>query len=189
MLTLVLGLVLFHGLHLVPAMPALRSRLREKIGPGIYKLAFSLISAVALVAIVVGYKSARVSSSNVQLWIAPEFLRPVAQLLMVPALILLAAAYIPSRIRTAAKHPMLAAITIWALAHLMVRGDLAGLLLFGSFLAFGVLDRISVMNREAPGPLGAAKGGLGGDIAAVATGTIAYAVLALWLHHGSLMSG
>ena len=71
-----------------------------------------------------------------------------------PAFILLVAAYVPSRIRTALKHPMLAAVKLWALAHLIANGDLASLMLFGSFLAYGVFDRISVKRRAALGPLG-----------------------------------
>ena len=188
--TLILGLALFHGLHLVPAMPALRARLREMTGPGIYKLVFSLISALALVVIVMGYRDAQGQShGNVQIWVPPDSLRHITPLLMLPAFILLAAAYIPSRIRTTAQHPMLAAITIWALAHLLVRGDLASVLLFGSFLAFGILDRISVNNREAPGPLGKTTGGLRGDIAAIVVGTMAYAVMVFGLHHGGMFGG
>lgn len=185
--TLVIGLALFYGLHLVPAIPALRARLRDRVGPGAYKLGFSAVSAVALVAIVMGYKDAHwLNNGNTQLWNPPDQLRPLTQLLMLPAFILLAAAYIPSRIRTVTKHPMLAAITIWALAHLIVRGDLASVLLFGSFLAFSLLDRFSVETREALGPLGKATGGWRGDIAAIAVGTIAFAVMALWLH-GSIV--
>ena len=181
--TLLLGLALFFGLHLVPAMPSARTRLRDTLGPGIYKVGFSLISVVAIVLIVRGYRSAHwLGDGNTELWVLPAALRPLTTLLMLPAFILLAAAYIPSRIRTAAKHPMLAGITLWALAHLLVRGDLASVLLFGGFLAFGLLDRLSAERREARGPLGKAQGGVRGDIAAVAVGSVAFAATVLWLH-------
>ena len=183
MQTLILGLALFFGLHLVPAVPEMRARLRDTAGPGLYKLAFSLVSVVALVLMVRGYKSAHwMGDGNTLLWVLPTALRPVSTLLMLPAFILLAAAYIPSRIRTAAKHPMLAAITIWALAHLVVRGDLASVVLFGGFLAFSVLDRVSVEKREALGPLGKSQGGMRGDLTAVAVGTVVFAAMVLWLH-------
>ena len=65
------------------------------------------------------------------------------------------------------RHPMLTALMIWAFAHLLANGDLASLLLFGSFLAFAVVDRISVMARASPGPLGDAKGGALHDIAVI----------------------
>lgn len=187
MLTLVLGLILFNGLHLVPAAPGLRVSLRDRMGAGAYMIAFSVVSLLALVLIVRGYGDAHgLGRGNIELWTLPPFLRHITLALMLPAFILLAAAYIPSRIRTAVQHPMLAAIKIWALAHLLVRGDLASVLLFGSFLAFGVVDRISVKKRGAMGPLGAAKGGLNGDFAAVAVGTLAYAAMVFW-GHGALI--
>ena len=183
MVTLILGLMLFNGLHLVPAVPSLRQSFRDKMGPSIYMLGFSVVSLFALVLIGRGYGQAHgLGIGNVQLWVPPLFLRHITLALMLPAFILLAAAYVPSRIRTVAKHPMLAAIKIWALAHLLVRGDLASVLLFGSLLAFGVFDRISVKKRGAMGPLGAAQGGLRGDVIAVAIGTVAYVLMVFWGH-------
>ena len=183
MLTLGIGLAMFNGLHVVPAMPALRERLRAAMGVGFYKGAFSVLSAASLVVIVHGYRAAHGGGvGNVQLWALPDGLRGVTTALMLPAFILLAAAYIPSRIRTVARHPMLAGVALWGLAHLLVRGDLASVLLFGSFLAFAVLDRISAERRAAKGPLGAAQGGLKGDIAAVVFGLGAFVAMVLWLH-------
>lgn len=180
---LIAGIVLFMALHLVPAAPNVRADLRGKMGTSAYLLVFSIVSLVSLIMIVWGYGDAHGRNvGNVQLWYPPAFMKHVTMALMLPAFILLAAAYIPSRIRTAAKHPMLAAIKIWAFAHLLVRGDLASLLLFGSFLAFGVLDRISVKKRGAMGPLGTAKGGLRGDILAVVVGSAAYLLMLLWGH-------
>jgi uncharacterized membrane protein len=77
---------------------------------------------------------------------------------------------------------MLIAIMLWALGHLLANGDLASLLLFGSFLAYAVYDRISVGQRHALGPLGEAKGGLPGDVAAIAGGLVLYALLLFWGH-------
>ena len=183
MLTLILGLILFNGLHLVPASPSLRTGIRDRLGPLPYMLLFSLLSIAGLVLMVRGYGEAHgLGRGNIQLWSPPAFLRHITLALMLPAFILLAAAYIPSRIRTAAKHPMLAAVKIWALAHLLVRGDLASVLLFGSLLAFGVFDRISVKKRGAMGPLGAASGGMAGDVMAIAVGSLAYAAMVFWGH-------
>ena len=183
MQTLIFGLVLFLGLHLLPVVPSLRATLQNTLGAGIYKIAFSLGSAVALVAIVIGFRDAHwISANSQQLWALPEGLRHLTMLLMLPAFILLAAAYIPSRIRTAVKHPMLAAITLWGAAHLLVRGDEASVLLFASFLAYSLIDRISVEARQASGPLGKATGTLRGDITAIAVGTLAFAIMVLWLH-------
>ena len=77
---------------------------------------------------------------------------------------------------------MLAAIKIWALAHLLVRGDLASVLLFGSMLAYGVFDRISVKKRNALGPLGTAPGSARGDLIAIAVGLAAYGAMVLGGH-------
>jgi uncharacterized membrane protein len=187
MTTLILGLIVFHGLHLVPAAPGVRTSMRERFGASGYLIAFSLISLVGLVLIAMGYGEARtLARANPQLWVPPTWTKHIALLLMLPAMILLAAAYIPSRIRTAVQHPMLAAIKLWALAHLLVRGDLASVLLFGSFLAYGVYDRISVKKRAALGPLGTKTGTAQGDMLALAIGIAAYAFMLLW-GHGALI--
>ena len=183
LLLLIAGLLVFMVPHLVPAAPAMRASLRDKMGPSGYLLSFSVVSLIALIMIAKGYGDAHGRGiGNVQIWYPPAVMKHITMLLMLPAFILLAAAYIPSRIRTAAKHPMLAAVKLWALGHLLVRGDLASLLLFGSFLAYGVFDRISVKKRSALGPLGAAKGGLKGDIMVVAVGGIAYLLMLLYGH-------
>jgi len=183
MTPLIVGLALFFVSHLVPASPGTRETLRERMGPSAYLLAFSAVSIISLVLIVKGYGDARLlGAGNPQLWAPPQFLRHVTLGLMLVAFILLAAAYIPSRIRTAVKHPMLAAIKIWALAHLLVRGDLASVILFGSMLAYAVFDRISVKRRNALGPLGNATGTLRGDVLAVVIGSAAYAAMVLFGH-------
>ena len=67
--------------------------------------------------------------------------------LMLPAFILLIAAYVPGQIKARLKHPFLVAIKTWALAHLIANGDLASIILFGSFLAYAVYDRITLKRR------------------------------------------
>jgi uncharacterized membrane protein len=183
MLLMVVGLGLFFLVHLVPTFPDIRRGVVERFGEMPYKLAFSLVSAVGLALIVYGFaKLSHASGKNPEIWLPPNWLRHLTMLLMPIAFVLLAAAYIPSRIRTATRHPMLAAIKIWAFAHLLVNGDLASIVLFGSFLAYAVYDRISVKKRAALGPLGEAPGGLGGDVAVVVVGLSAYAVFLLWGH-------
>ncbi|HXF54657.1 MAG TPA: NnrU family protein [Hyphomicrobiaceae bacterium] len=183
MLTLIIGLALFFLIHLVPTRPELRRGLVERFGEGGYKIGFSLISAVALVLIVFGYgKLQGAPGKNPELWVAPIWARHVALALMLPAFVLLAAAYIPSRIRSAVQHPMLAAVKIWALAHLFANGDLASVALFGGFLAFAAYDRMSVARRGARGPLGERKGGLAQDLIAVAIGVGLYLFMLLFGH-------
>ncbi len=96
---------------------------------------------------------------------------------MLPAIILLVASQIPSKIRTKAKHPMLAGIKIWALAHLLANGDLGSIVLFGSFLAWAVFDRISVKRRGSQGPLGGREGKPINDVIVVVLGVAIYLAL------------
>ncbi|MCB1520167.1 MAG: NnrU family protein [Hyphomicrobiaceae bacterium] len=188
MILMVVGLVLFFTIHLVPANAELRRGVVTRYGENAYKIGFSIISLVGLVLIVLGYhKLQLMPGKNPDLWSPPTAMRHIAFLLMLPAMILLVAAYVPSRIRTAAKHPMLAAVKIWALAHLLANGDMASIVLFGSFLIWAVYDRISLKHRVALGPLGAKTGGLAGDLIVLGVGTGLYLLMLKWGH--SLLIG
>jgi uncharacterized membrane protein len=186
MLLLAVGIVLFLGIHLVPTSPELRNGLLARFGEPAYKIGFAILSLVGLVVIVYGYHKLQVNPGKNVFFgdppmTPPVWLNHVTWLLMLPAMIALVAAYVPSRIRTALKHPMLVAIKLWALAHLLVNWDLASFLLFGSFLAYAVYDRISVRKRGALGPLGAKQGGLTGDLIVLVVGIGLYAFM---LHMG-----
>lgn len=185
MLPLIIGLVLFFAIHLVPTVPELRRGLALRMGETGFKVLFSVLSLAAFALIVIGYHKLT-PGKNPVLWDPPGFMRHIAFVLMVPAMILLVAAYVPSRIRTATQHPMLAAVKLWALAHLLVNGDLGSLLLFGSFLAYAIYDRISVKRRCAAGPLGNRTGGPANDIAVVVAGLALYAFMMV-LGHGLLI--
>lgn len=177
MITLAAGLLVFIGVHVVPTMPDLRSSLVTKLGANGYKIAFTLLSFLGFALIVVGYGALRASDANIVLWNSPEWTKHVAFALMLPAMIFIVAGQIPSRIRTALKHPMLIGIKTWALAHLIANGDLASVLLFGSFLAYAIYDRISLKRRASMGPLGDKTGGPFNDILVVALGVALYLAL------------
>ena len=117
MALLVGGLALFLLVHLVPTLPSVRARLIERLGAGAYRGLFSLASIAGLVAIVVGYGQMQgLGRGNPELWTPPVWMKHVVLLLMIPAIILLVAAYVPSRIRSAVRHPLLTALAIWAFA-------------------------------------------------------------------------
>lgn len=183
MLLLILGLLVFFAIHMVPTSPELRQGMVERFGAGPYKVIFSVFSLLGLALIVYGYHKLQINpGKNPVLWDPPSWTRHIAFLLMIPAFILLVAFLVPSRIRTIAKHPMLGAIKFWALAHLLTNGDLGALVLFGSFLAFAVYDRISVKHRAAPNPLGSAAGGPLNDVIVVVGGLALYALMLFWGH-------
>lgn len=187
MLPLILGLLLFFAVHLVPTSPSLRAGLVERFGEPAYKIGFAVLSLIGFVLIVVGYHKLQVMpGKNPVLWDPPTWTRHIAFLLMVPAMILLVAAFVPSRIRTAAKHPMLAAIKFWAAGHLLANGDLASILLFGSFLAYAVYDRISVKQRVVMQPSAPADAGWLNDALVVAGGLALY-VFMLTIGHARLI--
>ena len=180
---LVSGLALFFIAHLIPTFPDVRTRLVGMIGRGPYAGLFSLVSLVSLVLVVGGYGAMQgLGRANPQLWVSPAWMRHVTMLLMLPALILLLAAYTPSRIRTVVRHPMLTGVLLWSFSHLLVNGDLASVVLFGSFLVYTVYDIVSANQRNALGPLGAAAGGLVGDVVAIAGGLALYTLLLFWGH-------
>jgi len=180
MTILILGLAIFIGSHLVPTFPNFRAAKIAQFGANGYKLLFSAASLIGLALIALGVAAARGSAADIQLWSPPLWTRHLAFLLMALAFILLAATYIPSKIRDKARHPMLAAVKLWALAHLLANGDLLALLLFGSLLAYAVYDRISVKRRGVPAKPPAQ--GWTGDALALALGLGLWALTLFWLH-------
>jgi uncharacterized membrane protein len=177
---LIIGLVLFLGIHSVSIVaPAWRDAQLAQRGEAAWKRLYSVVAALGLGLIIYGYSVAR--QTPMLLYTPPVALRHVGLVLLLPVFVLLFAAYLPGRIKTAAKHPMLLATKLWALAHLLSNGSLADVLLFGGFLAWAVADRVSLKRRPARA-LPAAPAGPMNDAIAVVGGLVAYAVIALWLH-------
>ncbi len=180
MTLLVAAIVIFFGIHLVPTMGDLRGRLIGRFGESGYRGLFALSSTASLILLIYAFAKA----PSVTIWSPPSWTRWVAVGLMWPAFILLVAAYVPGRIKERLKHPFLVAIKTWALAHLIANGDLASMILFASFLAYAVYDRISLKTGRRPTSLigieGAAKPR--NDAIAVITGTVLYFATLFWLH-------
>lgn len=177
---LILGLVIFLGTHSAGLLaPAWRERTIARLGEVPWKGVYSAASLVGFILIVWGYGLARLEP--VGIWAPPTWLRHVALLVMLPAFPLLLAAYLPGRIQSAAKHPMLAAVKVWALAHLLANGNLADVILFGSFLAWAVADRISLKTRTGPAVPGAPPGKIN-DLIALIGGLVLYGAFIGGLH-------
>jgi len=184
LLILIVGLILFLGAHGFVTLREPRAAAIARLGEGGYKGLFSLVSLAGIVAIGWGFELYR-QSGWVDLWYPPDVMRHVAAALVWPAIVLVLAAYLPGGIRRLAKHPMLAGVKLWAFAHLLANGDLGSIVLFGSFLAWGVYARIAAKRR------GALAGsnptvGLGpawaNDTIAIVAGTVLYFAIGYWFH-------
>lgn len=182
MIILITGLAIFFGLHLYSAV---RSRepgkdIKERLGYGPYMGLYSLVSIASFVLIVYGFGAARGAGV---IYTPPTWLAHINLVLTIPALILLVASQVPDgHIKKATKHPMLLAVKLWALGHLLANGELNSVLLFGSFLAFAVFDRIMVKRRGDNGPGADAALNPMMDVISIVVGLGVWAALALWLH-------
>jgi uncharacterized membrane protein len=172
---LIFGLVIFFGVHSVSIVSrAWRDRVVSRIGRNAWQGLYSVVALVGLILMIYGYGMARQEPTI--LYAPPLWLRHVSLVLMVPVLPLLIAAYLPGRIKAAARHPMLLAVKIWALAHLLSNGALGDVLLFGSFLVWAGIDRASLKRRQDSGPAWLASRPRN-DVIAVVAGLAGY----LWL--------
>ena len=178
---MIVGLVLFLGAHVFVTRREQRGQAIARWGEGPYKLAFSLVSALGLALIVYGFARYR-ASGWIDLWTPPTWTRHVAVGLMLPAVVLIVAAYVPGHIKTTLKHPMLAGVKLWALAHLIANGDLGSIILFGSILAWAVYDRISLKHRTDAGGPPIPVGGWRNDVIAVVVGVLVYLALGFIFH-------
>ena len=178
---MILGLVLFLGAHTLPAQRKWRGRAIAALGEGSYKIAYALVSLLGIALIVWGFGHYR-ATGWIDIWNPPKALKHITVALMLPAVILVVAAYIRGHIYTALKHPMLAGVKLWAAAHLLANGDLGSIILFGSFLGWAVFDRISLKRRSDAGAPAIPVGGWGNDLIAVAVGILAYLALAFAFH-------
>lgn len=179
---LVLGLILFLGVHSVRIVAeGWRAQMLARLGEGGWKGLYSLVSAVGLALIVWGYGLAR--QQPVVLWAPPIGMRHAAALLTLIAFVLLAAAYVPrNAIKARLHHPMVLGVKVWALAHLLSNGNLADAVLFGSFLMWAVFSFRAARKRDRAQQLPYAPGTAAGTAGAVLVGTVAWAGFAFWAH-------
>ncbi len=179
MTTLILGLALFLGMHSISVFAeGFRNSVAAKSDLG-WKAIYSVASLIGLFLIVKGYGAARLEP--VVLYMLPVGFRHLSAMLMLPVFILFLAPYFPGRIKTATKHPQLIAVKLWAVAHLLVNGTVADVVLFGSFLAWAVADRVSLKRRTVRVIPGAPASALN-DLILIILGLGAYVAFAFWAH-------
>ena len=179
---LILGLVLFLGVHSVRIVADdWRTRTIGRIGAGAWKGAYTVISLVGFGLLVWGFGQARMQP--VQIWVPPVGMRHLASLLTLVAFVFLAAAYVPGNaIKARMHHPMVLGVKTWALAHLLANGLLHQMLLFGAMLAWAVADFVSARRRDRAAGTTYQPGRASATVVAVVAGAVAWAVFALWLH-------
>ncbi len=181
---LLVGLVVFLGVHSISIVSHdWRERMVGTFGELPWKVLYTLASLAGLVCLVYGYGLAR--QAPTMLYAPPSWGRHLTMLLMLPVFPLLLAAHLPGRIKSTARHPMLLATKLWAVAHLVANGGLHDVLLFGGFLVWAVADRMAVKRRPAdatPPPVGKAVN----DLLAIVIGLGLYALFVVWAH-GTLL--
>jgi uncharacterized membrane protein len=180
MTQLITGLVLFLGAHSVSIVaPGWRDRVVARIGLRPWQGIYAVVAIVGFVLIVRGYGDVR--NQTPYLYVLPRWINAVTSTLMLPVFPLLLAAYLPGGLKTAARHPMLVAVKLWAFAHLLANGSVADVVLFGSVLAWAVADRIS-LKRRPPRKTPGAPPGPWNDVIAIVGGLFLYALMIEWGH-------
>ncbi|HRE20706.1 MAG TPA: NnrU family protein [Rhabdaerophilum sp.] len=173
LLPLVLGLVLFFAGHILSRIGSLRADLIARLGMGGYRGFYSALALAGFGLIVYGFGHYR-ASGMIPVWNSPRWMAHLVIPLMWASFVLLAATWLPGAIKAKAKHPMLAAVKIWAFSHLLANGDLGSILMFGSFLLWAVMARIALKKSggtEVMPGAGTLAGGRRNDILAVLVGT------------------
>jgi uncharacterized membrane protein len=146
MTLLIVGLTLFIGIHLVPVAQSLRARLIQRFGDKPYRGLFAAVSGIGFVLIIAGW---HLRPERLQLFAPSAAARSAAPLVVTLAFLLFAVANMRTHIRRAIRHPMLIGLMLWSGVHLLANGDLAGTVLFGSFLGYSIVALISAIQRNA----------------------------------------
>ena len=182
MIYLILGLVIFLGVHsLRMVADGWRTQTRARLGEGAFKGVYSVISVLGFALLVWGFGQAR--QMPVQLWSPPTFMRHLALLLTLISFVLLAAAYVPGNtIKARVHHPMVLGVKVWAFGHLLANGNLAHVVLFGSFLAWAVWNFVASRRRDRAQGVQYPPGTGGATAVTVVVGVGAWLIFALVLH-------
>ncbi|MBC7622594.1 MAG: NnrU family protein [Aeromicrobium sp.] len=179
---LIAGLVIFLGLHSSRIFAYnFRAGIIASRGENVWKAIYSVLSIIGFVLIVYGYGETRLAP--ITLWNPPVWTRHVAALLTLFAFILLAAAYVPKNpIKAKLAHPMLLGTKVWAAAHLLANGNVADVLLFGSFLVWAILCFRAAKKRDRAAGTAHQSGTALSLFATVGLGILLWSAFAFYLH-------
>jgi uncharacterized membrane protein len=183
MAILVLGLVIFLGLHSTRIISESgREKAIARLGEGPWKGIYSLLSAIGLVLIVWGFAEARYAAPL--LWTPLPGARHLTILMMLISMLLLAG-YIfrQSHIAVAVHHPMVWSVAVFGLAHLIANGSAADVVVFGAFFIWALADLMSSYARDRENAVVYPEPNWGATIGAIVLGLALWAVLAFWLHY------
>ncbi|MEA2117234.1 NnrU family protein [Halovibrio sp. HP20-50] len=182
MTIMIIGLLIFLGSHSVRIFAEnWRQQQIAKFGKTNWKIAYSAVSVVGLAIAIYGYGQMRLDP--IVVWFPPMGLRHAVALLMVPAFIMLVAAYVPGNaIKAKLGHPMMLAVKIWAFAHLLVNGRLGDIIFFVAFLVWAILAFKTAKKRDRLSPPAPVNTSKMATIATVLLGLVAYVIFAFYLH-------
>ena len=182
MAVLIVGLVIFLGVHSVRIFADdWRTAQIAKVGPKVWKGSYALLSLIGFGLLIYGYGLAR--QSPMVLFSTPAWTPHLAALLTLASFVLIAAAYVPqTRIKGRIRHPMVAGVALWALAHLLANGTSADVVLFGSVLVWAIFNYGAALQRDRAASVVYAIGPASRDIRAVLFGAITWVIFTFWLH-------
>nr|WP_279626410.1 NnrU family protein [Pseudovibrio hongkongensis] len=177
-----MGILLCLGVHSVPMFSKPYADLKAAKGEKSIEGVFGLCAIAGLGLIIYGFGVAREQGGN-ELYYTPLWGRHLAWLLMLVSFVLLASVYLPGNIKRIAVHPMISAVILWALAHLLANAESYAVLLFASFLVWGGVDRVSAQIRQPQASgIPSGKKALRNDFLAVITGSLLYLAFTMKLH-------
>jgi len=177
---LIAGLLLFFGTHSISiASQTWRDQMCKRLGTLTWQGIYSLLAIAGFMLIINGYADTRINPTTI--YTTPNWFRHIAMLLLLPVFPLIIATYLPGKIQTRTKHPMLVATKLWAVSHLMANGNLADVILFSSFLIWAVVERVS-LKRRAGTAVPMTPETRYNDMIAIVGGLVIYIAIILGLH-------
>jgi len=173
---LLLGTTIFFGVHLVPSFVNFRAKIINRIGEAKFKGLYSITALIGLILIIYGKSEAE----YVSIWEPTIWSRHVVIVTMLFTFYLFAAADMKSNIKRYIRHPMLLGVLLWSCVHLLANGDLASIILFGSFAVFSLFGMVSANIRGAL--VQKEKYPIQKDVVSVIAGFVAYAIFVFFVH-------